>query len=785
MFLSSFRLPGEAQQIDRIIQAFAESCSMQCEESQNGSLKLFSPNSKKACDAAYLLSFSIIMLQTDLHNKNIKDDRKMKVEDFVKYNTDYGSEITDPGYTFPASYLTDIYDSIRNDKIRTEGEGADGVMTFDRWKDVMNVDSNVDQKIIITDVRIKMLILENIWKPIMSAVKGFWTYEYCLDDTRKIFENDNRTLEFQSARLSVDLSITLMSSLKSLTRIDIFEDVFTDICLCTGLVGGYEKEFNHRASDIFYSTERQTAVVAAIYAMINFGDMLSVKCWLYGWLILLELRDLQLLGGKTATNERGIVFESDSDFLTMKSRKIWDMTLVNQVSLATRGPMISNGKKSNSRKGGFLGSLIFRSTTSNNFSETDVGIPGDELVSSTNKISSYSGGKDELVIWDDLTSSFDEDDYDIKDDNSNSSFLSIGVLLEALLLNELDQVNHYVTITGVTGLETFDDRSQTNFSSRAKFRRRIIQLFDLRSVFSETRFYEIETVQQILQSLVDIISGEMTSLMFQVQISPASEALLEVWLCEIALKNRDRIVNLWEAVLEDHYVRRLGDTCVEYHPLSISEIPGIEKCCTSLIRLTIHNLHRRNLNSRLLKLMESMCDPAGRLQKLSSDALNFNRHISEGLWRICQDVEGIRALDDEGWASLLRMLNFCSSQGISFVVTAENGISSWSDDDPPIQAFRCMHILLHSHELRESIPHSIVWCIRTLISNSIESFSPKLGVAALDLLSVLHARLDTNMHFSKDHDEDSTCTKSWLAVVDGMAEGSNSSDSVSQIVGCC
>lgn len=50
MFLSSFRLPGEAQMIDRILQAFAESVACECEESIRGSLKLFSADEKRASD---------------------------------------------------------------------------------------------------------------------------------------------------------------------------------------------------------------------------------------------------------------------------------------------------------------------------------------------------------------------------------------------------------------------------------------------------------------------------------------------------------------------------------------------------------------------------------------------------------------------------------------------------------------------------------------------------------------------------------------------------------------
>ena len=35
-------------------------------------------------DTIFLLAFAIIMLNTDLHNKNIKADRKMKLDEFIK-----------------------------------------------------------------------------------------------------------------------------------------------------------------------------------------------------------------------------------------------------------------------------------------------------------------------------------------------------------------------------------------------------------------------------------------------------------------------------------------------------------------------------------------------------------------------------------------------------------------------------------------------------------------------------------------------------------------------------
>ena len=67
MFLGHFRLPGEAQCIDRIMEAFA------------GHLfeHLGPHNPFASADAAFILSFSTIMLNTDLHNPGIPLNKKM------------------------------------------------------------------------------------------------------------------------------------------------------------------------------------------------------------------------------------------------------------------------------------------------------------------------------------------------------------------------------------------------------------------------------------------------------------------------------------------------------------------------------------------------------------------------------------------------------------------------------------------------------------------------------------------------------------------------------------
>ena len=73
-FLWSFRLPGEAQKIDRMMESFAQRyCQL-------------NPDIFTNSDTCYVLSFAIIMLNTSLHNPSVKD--KPTVEQFISMNRD-------------------------------------------------------------------------------------------------------------------------------------------------------------------------------------------------------------------------------------------------------------------------------------------------------------------------------------------------------------------------------------------------------------------------------------------------------------------------------------------------------------------------------------------------------------------------------------------------------------------------------------------------------------------------------------------------------------------------
>lgn len=94
-FLGGFRLPGEAQKIDRIMEKFAERYYIQHRDEF------------ASADMAFILAFSTIMLQTNLHNPAIKDDKRMTKDQFIKQNKGISSdgELSD-------ELLSNIYDRI-------------------------------------------------------------------------------------------------------------------------------------------------------------------------------------------------------------------------------------------------------------------------------------------------------------------------------------------------------------------------------------------------------------------------------------------------------------------------------------------------------------------------------------------------------------------------------------------------------------------------------------------------------------------------------------------------
>ena len=123
VFLESFRLPGEGQKIDRIMQAFAERYYAQ----NRGRGPLAS------ADAAHVLSFAIVMLNTDQHNESVK--RRMTVDDFIRNNRG----INDGG-DLPPEFLRDIFERIQGSEIRLSEEHGLARLDEVHWDQILRED---------------------------------------------------------------------------------------------------------------------------------------------------------------------------------------------------------------------------------------------------------------------------------------------------------------------------------------------------------------------------------------------------------------------------------------------------------------------------------------------------------------------------------------------------------------------------------------------------------------------------------------------------------------------
>lgn len=102
-FLQSFRLPGEAQKIDRYMLKFAERYTAG------------NPGTFANADTAYILAFSVILLNTDAHNPQVK--KPMSKVEFIKNNRGI-----DDGKDLDQDMLSSIYDEINANEIRMKDE---------------------------------------------------------------------------------------------------------------------------------------------------------------------------------------------------------------------------------------------------------------------------------------------------------------------------------------------------------------------------------------------------------------------------------------------------------------------------------------------------------------------------------------------------------------------------------------------------------------------------------------------------------------------------------------
>ncbi|KAM9758061.1 IQ motif and SEC7 domain-containing protein 1 isoform 2-T2 [Menidia menidia] len=117
-FQAHIRVQGEAQKVERLIEAYSQRYCI-CNP---GVVRQF-----RNPDTIFILAFAIILLNTDMYSPNVKPERKMKLEDFVK-----NLRGVDDGEDIPREMLVGIYERIRKRELNTNEDHVSQVQKVEK-----------------------------------------------------------------------------------------------------------------------------------------------------------------------------------------------------------------------------------------------------------------------------------------------------------------------------------------------------------------------------------------------------------------------------------------------------------------------------------------------------------------------------------------------------------------------------------------------------------------------------------------------------------------------------
>lgn len=154
MMLEAFRLPGEAPLIATIVETFsARYCTGEF------------PEEIANKDSVFILTYAIIILNTDQHNPNLKANKRMTFDDFTR-----NLRGQNDGKDFSRQFLQDIFDSIKSNEIILPDE-HDNKHAFDyAWRELL-VKTETAGELTICDTNLYDAdMFAATWEPIVSTL---------------------------------------------------------------------------------------------------------------------------------------------------------------------------------------------------------------------------------------------------------------------------------------------------------------------------------------------------------------------------------------------------------------------------------------------------------------------------------------------------------------------------------------------------------------------------------------------------------------------------------------
>uniref|UniRef100_A0A1I8JDI8 SEC7 domain-containing protein n=1 Tax=Macrostomum lignano TaxID=282301 RepID=A0A1I8JDI8_9PLAT len=213
-YLETFRLPGEAPLIQHVLEHFADHW-----HSANGH-----PFANE--DAAYVLAYSVIMLNTDQHNANARKQNLPMTLDNFKRNL----KGVNGGKDFDQDMLEAIYMTIKNDEIVMPSEQTGLVKENYMWKLILRRGSTEQASFIRAPVgQLDLDLFNLIWGPTVAALSH-------------VFDKTADEAIVVPKAISGFRKCAMISAHYGLT--DVFDNIIISLCKFTGLLSSVESPDN-------------------------------------------------------------------------------------------------------------------------------------------------------------------------------------------------------------------------------------------------------------------------------------------------------------------------------------------------------------------------------------------------------------------------------------------------------------------------------------------------------------------------------------------------------------
>jgi len=266
---STFKPPGEAQKVDRIMERFAERYTLQ----NQGAF----PNA----DAAMILAFSVLMLNTDLHSDQIK--RKMTKEEFIKSNRSISKESE-----LSTDMLSNIFDSVQRNEIKLA------------WGEKHDVEINTRSRSQAYRVESKILVEKATKKISNQPIEG----EEYLWPTQEPYEDPTEIIRHMYSACWMSVLATLGSTMEQSENLE-----HVQLCL-KGIRLGIRL-----ASILGMDVPREAFVTAVAHStLLGSGKLINQKNISTAKLLF----QVAYEEGSSMRNSWGLILQAISDFELLK-----------------------------------------------------------------------------------------------------------------------------------------------------------------------------------------------------------------------------------------------------------------------------------------------------------------------------------------------------------------------------------------------------------------------------------------------------------------------------------